>query len=99
MAGPPLWSAPAKPSTNRSPSKRMTMARPKSLERMVTLRVSEALVERILELREPLTKHPELAPKGTLSQSDLLRLCLIHGAQALEERYPASKSAKRRRRS
>lgn len=62
--------------------------RPKTLGKatVTTLRVSDALLTRIEALRRPLERDPEHAPRGRLSQSDLLRLCLLQGVAALERR-------------
>ena len=49
-----------RPLRPRSPA----MARPKSLERTITLRLSERLLDRVLALEQPLAEDPELAPRG-----------------------------------
>ncbi len=57
--------------------------------RAVNLRLPRRLLEQADELREALKDAPELATLPDVTRSDVLRLAVLKGLQALEDEYEA----------
>lgn len=61
-------------------------------QQLISLRVPENLVERADRLIEPLGSDPNLPLMGAVNRSGVLRLALLYGIQALEEKYRPRRS-------
>ena len=57
----------------------------------MTVRVPQALVDRLDALVPLLADVPELATKANVTRSDALRLCVLRGLEALEAEHKAPK--------
>lgn len=56
--------------------------------KQLTIRAPESLIKRARNLEPAVEKNrPELALKGGVSQSDVLRLALLYGVQQLENEF------------
>jgi hypothetical protein len=51
------------------------------------LAINAEFLRRLNELRPVLEEEPSLAPRGSLRESELIRLALQCGLEALERRY------------
>ena len=60
------------------------MPKKRTLEKVVTLRIHDEVLSRLEELSEELAQEPIFAPRGDLTQTDLLRLCVTYGGALLE---------------
>ena len=65
------------------------MAAAKKKLNSVNLRLPAALLERAEALAEAAASAPELAILPNVTRSDILRLCLLRGVEALESEYEA----------
>ena len=55
----------------------------------LNLRVPRAMIQRAEDLREAVTGAPEMSILPSVSRSDVLRLALLRGLEALEAQYEA----------
>ena len=61
----------------------------------LTVRVPQALVDRLDALVPLLADAPELATQANVTRSDVLRLCVLRGLEALEAEHRAKKGKRR----
>jgi len=61
----------------------------------LTVRVPQALVDRIDALVPLLADAPELATAANVTRADALRLCVLRGLEALEAEYKPAKGKRR----
>lgn len=61
----------------------------------LTVRVPQALVDRIDALVPLLGDEPELATKANVTRADALRLCVLRGLEALEAEHKPAKGKRR----
>ena len=64
--------------------KEIPMPRKQTLEKVVTIRIHDEVLSRLERLSEELAQEPIFAPRGNLTQTDLLRLCITYGGAMLE---------------
>lgn len=56
---------------------------------LTSIRLPTAFIDRADRLLERMADAPEMAAHGALNRSDVLRLAILEGLTALEDRYPA----------
>lgn len=61
----------------------------------LTVRVPQALVDRLDALVPLLADAPELAMKANVTRSDALRLCVLRGLEVLEAEHETPKGTRR----
>ncbi|MBF0187106.1 MAG: hypothetical protein HQL50_04190 [Magnetococcales bacterium] len=66
-------------------------------QKMISLRVSSALLERVERLMGQLERTPDYALRGRISRAEVLRDAILEGCDVLEKRYVASSSPSRHR--
>ena len=73
------------------------MPRKQTLEKVVTIRIHDEVLSRLERLSEELAQEPIFAPRGDLTQTELLRLCITYGGAMLEREVLLRRAARRAR--
>lgn len=60
-------------------------------QKMISLRISTTLLERVEGLAATLQNNPRFSPRGKLTRTDLLREAILRGLDSIDEQIAAKK--------
>lgn len=64
--------------------KERTVRMLKDVQKTTAVRLPESMLEKIDEMAEKLNSNLKYAPKGSLNRSDMIRLAIVKGLEAIE---------------